>query len=129
MPIINLSQDDINRSKPPDAGWHKSKLVGVEEKPSKDKQSINWNFDFEIQNGSSEGRHAYTGVNSKAVGIVLIPMVAALNDIPVDQVQPTQIDTEKLIGKVCYIEVTDSTYEGRIVKKITGFSPDSKPPF
>lgn len=129
MPIIHLSQDDINRSKQPDAGWHHAFLHSVEEGASKDKQSINWTFDFEIDQGDNAGRHARDNVNSKAVGMRLIPITAALLDIPQDEVKPSDVDTDKLVGKKCWIEVIDRVWNDKIVKNINSYQPDSKSPF
>ena len=130
MPIINITQKDINRMQQPEKGWHLAELTSVEEKASKDKASINWNFEFEIKNGGSEGRFAYAGVNSKAPMIVLGPMSSALNNIPLNEVQPGNLDTDKLIGKKCWIEIIEEMYDGKIVKKIKDFATEtSRPPF
>lgn len=134
MPVINVTQKDINRQKQPDKGWHLAVLDSVEEAASKDKNSINWTFEFQIRPGDnndpSAERYARVLCNSKAVGIVMIPLSCALLDIPTDQFDPMQIDTDKLLGKECYIEVIDELYEGKIVKKIANFAAlSAKPPF
>lgn len=134
MPIIKLTQDDINRAKQPDAGWFRLKLTEVSEKPSKDKKSINYNFDFEIIDAPAGaernvGRHAYTMCNSKAPGIMLMPLCSAIYNIPIDEITPDDVNTDKWIGKTLFGEVTEETFEGKIVKRLNTFSPDENPPF
>ncbi len=133
MPIIHLSQKDINKSKACDAGWALFQLLSVEEKASKDKNSVNYTFEFECvnaQNSDNIGRYVYNMVNSKAPGIGMIPMVSALLNIPIDQVTAGDVDSDKLLSKKCWIEVIDEVYEGKIQKRCSAFAAEiSRVPF
>lgn len=132
MPIIKLTQKDIAKMHPPDAGVYLAELKDVTEGASKDKQSVNWNFEFEIvSDGASQGRYAYTNANSKAPAMTMGPLISAINDIPISEVKADDYDTDKLLGKRVGIEVVDEIYEGKIVKKIKSFIAPSamKAPF
>lgn len=130
MPIINITQKDIDRQKPPENGWHLAELQNCVEEASKDGKSINYKFEYQVVDGNSLDRYAYTQANSKAIGMVMLPMISALLDIPIDDVKKDQYDTDKLLKKRCWIEVFEEPYEGRLIKKIKGFvSANSKPPF
>lgn len=131
MPIIKILQTDLDRAKQPDAGWDHYQLVEVTEKASKGKDSVNYNFDFQCDKEGSKnhGRHIYNMCNTKAIGMGLFPMTSALLNIPLDELKPTDLDTDGLLKKGCWIEVVDETYEGKIMKRCGSFSPDTRPPF
>ncbi len=132
MAIINISEKDVKRLKQVDAGWHLAVFNGTEESASKDKMSTNWAFEFEIVHSAVSadnlGRIVYARANSKAPGMTMIPMVAAFNGIKVDEVKPDQIDTDKLTGKKCWIEVEEKVYEGKIQKDVKSFAPENSRP-
>src|SRR5688572_10101952 len=100
MPVINVTQKDINRMKQADEGWHLLELTAVSEGASKDKQSVNFAFEFEVQgeNDPSKGRYVTARVNSKAPGMI-IPMGCAILNLKLDEINPQAIDTDKWIGK------------------------------
>ena len=132
MPVINITQKDINRQKPADEGWHLLELTSVSEGTSKDKQSVNFVFEFEVtgDNDPSKGRYVYQLVNSKAAGMSLIPMGCAILNIKLDEFNPQEIDTDKWIGKKVWGEIVDRVYEGKIQKNVTNWAPEnSRAPF
>lgn len=103
MPIIKLTQEDINRSRPAEKGWQKAKLIEVKQAASKDKASVNFTFDFETIEGVNVGRHSYTNANTKAPGITMLPMEAAYLGCRIDEVEAGDIDTDKWLGKELWI--------------------------
>lgn len=136
MPVLKVTQDDINRQKQVSKGMHMFELKAVKSAPSKDKLSINHTFEFEciddttIENGDNKGRYAFNLVSEKAIGMGLIPMVSAFLNIPIDQVEPTEVDTDKLIGSKCWAEIVDEVYEGRVQKRMQNFTNiNAKPAF
>ncbi len=136
MPILNISQDDINRQKQCTKGMHMFELKAIKSSPSKDKLSINHMFEFEciddasIENGANKGRYAFNNVSEKAIGMGLLPMVSAFLNTPIDQIEPTSVDTDKLIGSKCWAEIVDGVYEGKIKKEMINFTNiNAKPAF
>lgn len=129
MPKIEVTSKDLARLHPPDAGTYLFELVSVEESASKDKQSINYACEMKVLSPGANLRIAYFRFNSKAPGM-LIPLAAALQDIPIDKIEAGTIDTDVLLGKKCWAEVKDRTWEGKIQKDLDNFAPEnSKPPF
>lgn len=134
MPIIKITQKMISQLHQPDAGLHIAKFVSVEERPTSDKKAILYVLEFEIIKSKvgpeNIGRVAYTRVSSNGEKY-FIPIAAALNDISIEAVQTGDIDTDKLLGKECGIEIEDRVYNGKITKDIKNFIGLSsiEPPF
>ena len=133
MPIIKITQDDINKSKQPEAGWFLFRVEKFAEADSHDKKSKNWVYDCEIiqdpsNGGKNVGRHGYARFNSKAPGM-LLPFIAACNDIPIDDVKPGDLDTDGFLQKEFWGQIIDDVYEGKIQKRLQEFAPASKVPF
>lgn len=136
MPVLNITQDDINRQKQCTKGMHMFELKAIVSKPAKDKLSINHTFEFEciddpsIEGGINKGRYAFNLVSEKAIGMGLIPMISAFTGTPIDQVEPTSVDTDKLIGNKCWAEIVDELYEGKVQKRMLNFTNiNAKPAF
>lgn len=130
MPVIKITQDDINRSKQPDAGWHLVNVDKFSENDSAKKDSKNWVYDLRIlrsQSGTTnKDRFCYARFNSKAPGMI-IPFVSAALDQDVDG--GTEIDLESLVGKELWVKVEDDVYEGKIQKRVNEFATAAKVPF
>lgn len=130
MPVIKISQDDINRSKQPDAGWHLVNVDKFTEADSAKKDSKNWTFELRIlrsQSGSgNKDRFCYARFNSKAPGM-LIPFVAAATDSEING--ETELDLESLISKELWVRVDDDVYEGKIQKRVNEYATSAKVPF
>jgi hypothetical protein len=130
MPIIRITEDDINRSKQPSAGWHLGKIEKFDATESKDKKSTNWVFEIVITEPDKEddGRYMYARFNSKAPGMLISSgfLPSALDN---PELTAMELNPEELYGKQLFCEVKDSVYEGRIQKKTDSFAPASRPPF
>ncbi len=127
MPKITLTDKDIARMNPPDAGVHLAELKAIREEASKDKLSINYHFDFEvISNGDNQGRMISAMANSKAITMVVGPLMSAIFDIPKEDIKAGEIDIDTWIGKRVGIEVYDDIYDGRPIRKIKGFANPAK---
>lgn len=132
MPIIKVTQDQINRTKQPDAGWHLMRIEKFTESDSSDKKSKNWSHDCVIIDTPGDkkniGRYGYTRFNSKAPGFT-IPFAAAVLGMPLDQLAGEEYDIADFIGKEFYGNIRDDVYEGKIQKRLEEFAPASEPPF
>lgn len=127
--IINITEVDIKKAQPPKGGWMKAKLMSpATSEPSSDKLSINYKFCFEVTEGSESGKWGYAQANSKAMGIIFLPMISALMDVRVDELKPEGIDMDKVYGKECYIKVNKDTYQGRETTKVEEFASLQSPP-
>lgn len=129
MPVIKITDDDINRSKPPREGWHLFKIEKFAEDDSKDKKSKNWVFELVvIEDSEDKGRYGFGRFNSKAPGmLVSTGFLPAALDQP--DVSAMEFDPESLYGKELFGLVTVSTYEGKLQHRTEQFAPASKPPF
>jgi hypothetical protein len=126
MPIISISQDELDRQAKVEPGFYVATLRDVTEKANKDKTGTNFIFDFQVTSeGANTGRHVTTLVSSKAIGLGMIPIVCALEDIEPSDFTPQDVNTDKLLGKSCFIEVEHEIYEGRIQVRIKNLFPIS----
>ena len=122
MPIIQVGEADIKRQQLPRQGWHKCKLLEVKEEQNKNKDGMNYMFTMEITEGVEVEKWCFVRASSKAIGIIAIPFFSALLDIPEDQFSPSDYDTDKLIGKECWVEVKDDVYDGKPQKRCENFA-------
>lgn|SRR5678816_117868 len=129
MPIIKISQKDIDKSKAPEDGWHLLEIDAFSETDSKDKGSKNWVFDLRVVgDGSSKDRYAYARFNSKAPGMLVSSgFLPSALDTPVDA--EIEFNPDELMHKQLYGNVKSGTFEGKIQKKTEEFAPASRPPF
>lgn len=132
MPVINFTQKDLSRLKPPDNGWHLCVVKSLDESASKDKASINYQFECEVLKSEAGdqniGRYCYPGFNSKALGF-MIPFICACLDISLDKFQLGEFEAGKLIEKKVYIKAREEAFDGKLVKKYTEFASASAVPF
>lgn len=126
--IIKITAEDIKKQQQPAAGWHLLEVVKAEEAASKDMKSMNYTVTCEIKQGTEEGKYCYVRMNSKAIGMIGIPFISALLDISEDKFQPDEFDFDKLVGKRCWGEITDDTYDGKIQKRVEKFASVSSGP-
>ena len=141
MPIISLTQEAIDRGKFPEIGWSHAELNAVREAKSAKGDSTNFFFEFIMTAGpeskaDNKGRYQTFLVNSAAIanGIKDVitafkSMIAALMGIKPDDVQADDFDTDKLIGKSCWIKIDVQTMDGKLIYTITDFSADRDIPF
>ena len=145
MPIITLTQEALDRGKQPDTGWSFAKLTGVNEFKSKDNKSTNFGFEWRCESGpehrkDNAGRYVTKIINAKALGMgdgrgvpnVIYKfqvMIAALNGIHLNEVKPDNFDTDKLIGKSCYINIQNSIVNDQVQLDITDYASEIDVPF
>ena len=148
MPVIKITQDMIDRSKSPEKGWSHGKLVSVNESPSEKKDSINYFYEFQLDQGpekkdTNKGRFATTFFNSKALGqhegnkgmsdVIesFLRMVAALQGVKRSHLNADEIEQDALIGKECYLhlELKPHWKTQQMQVTITDFSADIDIPF
>lgn len=141
MPIISLTQEAIDRGKFPEVGWSHAELNAVREAKSAKGDSTNFFFEFIMTQGpeskeDNKGRYQTYLVNSLAVknGIKDVitgfkSMIGALNGIKPDEVGGDDYDTDKMIGKTCWIKIDVQTLDGKLIYTITDFSADRDIPF
>lgn len=131
MPIIKITQSDIDRSKPPSEGWHLGKIEKFSSDKSKDKQSDNWVFDVVItEEGENKGRYMFGRFNSKAPGMLVSSgFIPGALDQSADSFTELEFNPEELIGKELYGECKKSVYEGKIQSRTETWATASKPPF
>lgn len=141
MPIISLTQEAIDRGKYPEVGWSHAELNAVRESKSAKGDSTNFFFEFIMTQGpeskeDNKGRYQTYLVNSLAIknGIKDVitgfkSMVGALIGIKPDEVGADDFDTDKLVGKTCWIKVDVQTLDGKLIYTITDFSADRDIPF
>ena len=141
MPIISLTQEAIDRGKFPEIGWSHAELNAVREAKSAKGDSVNFFFEFIMTSGpesktDNKGRYQTYLVNSIAIanGIKDVitgfkGMIASLLGIKADEVGSDDYDTDKLIGKSCWIKIDVVTIDGKLIYQITDFSADRDIPF
>lgn len=124
MPIISLTQEQIDRAKKVDPGYHKVTVVSYEEKANSKKDGTNHFFALKVISGeSNRDRYINYMASSKALGLSLLPFVAAIEQISVDEVVPGDIDTDKLLGRELVIEVEDEIYKEELQPKVKNCLP------
>lgn len=131
MPIIEITQQNLDQQKPVDKGWHRLKIDKFMEKASKDAKSINYTFLFKVddENDSNNNRYVSKMYNSKIIGTTIVPLIAAIKDVPIDAPGLLgNIDLAALEGSTIYAEVTERVYEGKIQKDIDTFASISAGP-
>lgn len=140
MPIINVSQGDLDRSKPPGQGWHLSEIMKIEETPSKKKDSINTRVEFVVKKSApgvedSAGRFFSTFFNSKGNPAQWIDLFSAVLGKTRKELESEvasgglQLDTDTLLHKQVWADVQPDIVEGKIYMKPAGYASDSNPPF
>lgn len=140
MPIINVSQSDLDRSKAPEQGWHLAEIMKIEESPSKKKDSINTKVEFVVKKsapgvGESTGRFFFTFFNSKGNPAQWLDLFSAVLGKPRKALEEEvasgglQLDTDTLLHKQVWADVQPDIVEGKIYMKPVNYASDSNPPF
>ena len=121
MPFMDLSSDDINRSKLIDSGWYRVKIEDIGESLSKDQGSTNYPVKGTIIRNEETGDVSLAGFptphwsfNSKAPGFV-IPFLRALGE---DNIQAGRVDLNAAKGCEILVLIEQDTYNGRPVNRI-----------
>jgi hypothetical protein len=129
MPLLKITQKDVDRTIPVEDGWHLFKVEKFSEDDSKDKKSKNFLFDcVVVSEGTNKGRYGFARFNSKALGMLISSgFLPAVLDRPISE--ELEFNPEELYGKEFYGEIKGRVYEGKIQKEFNMFSPASKVPF
>jgi len=146
MPLISLTQEVLDRGKLPEVGWSPAKLNSCNENKASKGDSTNYFFEFICTGGPEKksvntGRFITTMFNSKALALdgsrgmpdvinKFTTMAASLLGVHIDELSPDDYDTDKWVGKTCWIKIEimpDNT--GKLVTMITDFSSDTEVPF
>lgn len=132
MPLIKITQEDLNRMNQPDPGWHLCAIRQIKEAISKKKDSTNYTIECEVIDSAVSkaniGRYCYPLFNSKAMGRI-VPFIAAANGI--STVEPGEMELDSLIGKQLWIEVVEAvnSENGQLVKRAENFAAAEEVPF
>lgn len=134
MAIIKITTADVLKSRILEAGWYGAKITAIAgPKASKNGDSINFDFDFTLDEKSIAPGKVVTRVfNSKAIGMV-VPVVAAIRNAAVDP-KDFDLDTDECLYKSLDVKLTVDIYEGQPKNVASEFAPygkgtDQKLPF
>ena len=131
MPLIKITQEQVNRTLPIEAGWHLFKIEKFVQTPAKPGKNYKNELMFElvcIEEGSAKGRYAYARFYDNALGMFITSgFLPGALDMPIAEM--IEFDPETLVGKEIYGETTDSVYEGKIQKRTEKFATASKMPY
>lgn len=117
MPIIKVTQADLEKSKLIDPGYYPAtitKVSGLEK--SKTGDSLNQVITFRIDSVGKEIQHYFS---SKAFGMIA-PLHKAVFGMDMKE---GEFDTDTLNGKKLDVKVITDTYNGSLNNKIDGFLP------
>lgn len=135
MALFKISQDDINRRKSPEKGWHFGIIRKYSEKADKSKTGVNYTFELEILDTAAEksnvGKFFYKLFSSKAPGF-FIPFYAAAMEMKEEEVNAGDVNLDVLIERKLWFEVVEEvdSQNGRINKNTESFQPaTAQPPF
>jgi hypothetical protein len=117
---INISREDIMKSKIADPGWYNVKVVDVTDNPSKAGDSMNYTIQFLVTGGAYDGMILYRLFNSKAMGFV-VPFLSALGVTVSDKGGEIDLDAAK--GKALKVHVNNRAYEGKTRNDVDDFAP------
>lgn len=130
MPKITVSVEDIKSTLTMEAGWKPGTLISVIHEPSSKKDSMNYMFEFALENEPGDVRklkHCVNDKNRKMLIIGMIQLYEAFYAVEVDPAKSFDIEPETWLTLTCWVEVATEMYQNRPQNKITGFS--SKRPF
>jgi len=117
MPIIKVTQADLEKSKLIDPGYYGASIVKVSGlEKSKDGNSLNQILTFRLEPSGKEIAHYF---NSKAFGM-MAPLHKAVFG---SDMQEGEFDTDTFNGKKVGVKVITDTFNGSLNNKIDGFVP------
>ncbi len=133
MPKIVVTAEDLKSILTMEAGWKKATLKAVAHNPSKGKDSMNYEFEWSVENDSNDFRPIKTWINDKNKKMFIVGLQShyeALMDVKMEQGQQYELEPEKWIGLTCWLDISKDIQEnGTIYNSVVGFSPNSKIPF
>jgi len=124
MPKIIVTQEMIDKTKMADEGFHLVEVKSCEEKVNSKKDGTNYFFSMQIiSEGSNQNRYVGNIASSKALGLGLLPLYAAIMGVSMDAIEAAEIDTDAMIGKKCIVEIEHEIYEGKPQARCKNFLP------
>lgn len=121
MPVIQVTQADIMKTKNVNPGWYGAKVIKVYPlEPSKAKDSINQKLDIELE--ATDGKVITKTYNSKLIGMIA-PLIEAAMGKPLD---PGSFDTDQLLNKKVDVKVVPVVQDGIIYDNIDAVLPYGK---
>ena len=122
MPIINVTQADLLKTKVFEAGWYPAKIAKISAlTTSKAGNSLNLTITFAL-GGLAVGKEIDETFNSQLWG-KLAPVFKAATGKDMD---PGQFDTDQLLGKDCDAQLITDTYNGNLMNRIANYLPLGK---
>ena len=123
MPIVEFSQDDINRSVIVEPAWYRVTINGINQRPSKDAGSTNYFVEGRIICNAENGDKKFEGVptpnnwlfNSKAMSN-MVGFVAALTGEKPAPGQGYRI--ESAVGKEIEVFIENGLYNNQVQNQI-----------
>jgi len=144
MPKITITPEDLLKGQLHEPGWFKGEIVFATAKPSKDKQSMNYEYGLSYDTGDKrpgyEKREITSRFNSQAVGF-MIPFLAALSGLPEKEFRQKALQENKEIdiiwddslkGQKIQFEIKNvpRNDNGQLKSDVVHFAPyDYKVPF
>jgi len=120
MPVINISREDILKSKVFDPGWYATEVIGVDEKESKAGDSTNYTVEFKVITGIYKDASLYRLFNTKGMGFA-VPFLTALGVSIGDQGQSFELNAT--IGRRLKVHCSNRSYEGKTRNDVDDFAP------
>lgn len=122
MPVINVTQADILKTKVYDAGWYGATIAKVSDlTTAKSGTSMNLTITFALE-GAAQGKEITETFNSQMWG-KLAPLFFAATG---KQQDPGQWDTDVLAGKKVDVQLYIDNYNGNLNNKISNYLPLGK---
>jgi hypothetical protein len=147
MGRITFSAEDLLKGQLHKEGWYRGEIAWATAKPSKDKQSQNYEYGLKYETGSNlpgqETREIKSQFNSKAIGFMK-PFLAALGGMTEEEFTKKALDETakgkevgidwgpELQGQKIQFRIQNLPREdnGQLTSKVTEFVPyDFKVPF
>ncbi len=136
--IVNFSKSQLLRGTILTPGWFKASIKSLEEKLSRDKESMNHKYTFAVvQPGRPDDEridveHIF---NSKAMGRMIPFIVAMTGKKPQEIIDGLEsgefaFDTESVIGKELQVRIKNEEYEGNLQNRTEAWiGIDAEQPF
>lgn len=122
MPIINISQADLLKTKVFEPGWYPAKIAKISPlSNAKSGNSLNLIITFAL-GGAAQGKEIDETFNSQLWG-KLSPVFKAATG---QDMIPGQFDTDVLQGKDVDVQLITDTYNGNLMNRIANYLPAGK---
>ena len=119
MPLLNITPEDILRSKTIKPGWYRSKVKRVGEKPAKTDGSTTFPVDFIIlQAGEFQGVPVRTTFSEKAPGFSVKFIEACGKEV---KKEGGQFELTAAVDKELDIFIDNQLYEGRLTNNVKDY--------